>query len=662
MNPAGGGPILADKLWFFGSARWQANKSYIAGLYPNLNAGDPNAWLYAPDTSGRVSDSVTQQNGSVRLTWQADAKNKVGLYFEKQGRDWLNARAGTSAESSIHYVFPTSRMATLGWSSPMTSRLLLEGRYSYHAEVYYQPVPEDVFGSLIPVTEQSTGLIYRGISVGPTPFVISSAPNIHQAVASLSYVTGAHAIKVGFSDLWGQQANGARDNSSSLSYRFNNGVPNLITERSTPYDNYNQLHAELGIYAQDKWTIKRLTLNGGLRFDYFSTYFPAQTLGPGTLVPNRNLSFPETPWYGYKDVNPRIGAVYDLRGDGKTAIKASLGRFVLASNPTTGNPVLNLATSVTRTWTDANRNFVPDCDLLNPLANGGECGAISDSTFGGLRPSTSYDPATLSGWRARPADWEFSTSVQRQLAPRVGIDVGYYRRWYTNQAVTQNLAVAATDFSSFSVTAPLDSRLPGGGGYVLGGLYNLNPNKVGAVNNYITFADNFGGLIEHWNGFDATVNLRLPSAHCRAGRTQRRADQDRQLRDCHQLSRRDYRRVTNRRRAEHRDVPPADAVPDAGQAARHLHGAEGGRPGGGHLPELPGTADCRQLRRDQRAGAAVARTSAVWRRGQRDGQPDRTGHAVRGQDQRARSAAEQAAEGRPGANEREHRSRQRAQY
>ena len=130
---------------------------------------------------------------------------------------------------------------------------------------------------------------------------------------------------MGFSDLWGAQNNGARDNTSSLSYRFNNGVPNLITERATPYDNYNQLQAELGIYAQDKWTIKRLTLNGGLRFDYFSTYFPAQTLGPGTLLPTRNLSFPETPWYGYKDISPRLGAVYDLFGDGKTAVKASLG-------------------------------------------------------------------------------------------------------------------------------------------------------------------------------------------------------------------------------------------------------------------------------------------------------------------------------------------------
>src|SRR5205085_12600861 len=125
-----------------------------------------------PDLSGRVSDNVTQQNGSVRLTWQVDPKNKLGLYFEKQGRDWFNARAGTSAESTIHYVFPTSRMATLGWSSPLTSRLLLEGRYSYHGEVYYQPVPGDVFGSFIPVTDLSMCLNYCGFSVWPCSFVI----------------------------------------------------------------------------------------------------------------------------------------------------------------------------------------------------------------------------------------------------------------------------------------------------------------------------------------------------------------------------------------------------------------------------------------------------------------------------------------------------------
>src|SRR5438067_6856136 len=103
------------------------------------------------------------------------------------------------------------------------------------------------------------------------------------------------------------------------------------------------MRAELGVYAQDKWTVKHLTANIGVRLDYFNLYFPEQTLGPGVLVPTRNITFPENNYAAWSDLSPRLGVVYDLFANGKTALKVNLSRYILAQRLTNnytdfGNP------------------------------------------------------------------------------------------------------------------------------------------------------------------------------------------------------------------------------------------------------------------------------------------------------------------------------------
>jgi hypothetical protein len=152
-------------------------------------------------------------------------------------------------------------------------------------------------------------------------------------------------------------------------------------------------------------------------------------------------------------------------------------------------------------------NFFPDCDLLN-MAQNGECGT-GPLNFGALSSVTAFNRDTRFGWGHRPWNAEFSVSVQHELAPRVGADVGYFRRWYGNFLTTDNRAISNVDFAPFGFTAPVDPRLPDGGGYPIDGLYNLNPNKVGQSDNYTTFASDFGKQIEHWNGVDVGINARL---------------------------------------------------------------------------------------------------------------------------------------------------------
>jgi hypothetical protein len=221
-----------------------------------------------------------------------------------------------------------------------------------------------------------------------------------------------------------------------------------------------------------------------------------------------------------------MGVAYDLFGNGKTALKLNVGKYLegvgLQLNYINTSPMLRIPRStnqfgtagVTRTWTDANGNFQPDCDLLNPLANdsrgsGGDfCGQISNLSFGQPVLSDNYDPALLSGWGVRASDWSLGVSVQQQILPRMSIEVAYHRRWFNGFTVNDNLRTQHSDYTPYSITAPQDPRLPDGGGYVISGLYDVVPTLAGQINNLVTDSQKFGDWYQYFNGVDVTLNVR----------------------------------------------------------------------------------------------------------------------------------------------------------
>jgi hypothetical protein len=227
---------------------------------------------------------------------------------------------------------------------------------------------------------------------------------------------------------------------------------------------------------------------------------------------------------GYRDVSLRGGLAVDVFRNGKTSLKINVGKYVdpvqwsgifVDPNPTALRAGSGTPPQTTRSWTDANRNYRPDCDLLNPAqqdlrGSGGDfCGAMANQRFGQVQtPSTTYDDAVLGGWGIRSRNYQFGASIQQEVLPRVAVEVGYNQRWFPTFIVTDNRSVTAADFNSYSITAPEDSRLPNGGGYAIDGLLDLSTTAFGRTDNLVTLGRSFGDSTNYWHGVDVNVSAR----------------------------------------------------------------------------------------------------------------------------------------------------------
>jgi len=543
-----GGPIKKDRLWYYATARDEGQYRSIPGIYPNLNAGDPTKWEYLPDTTKQARGAESFTLGSIRLTSQLTPRNKLNFHWDMQwpcngaavtanfsgacrdqkysdayiGSLGLGGLTATSSPETAGYLRTLVQNHQVTWQSPTTNRLLLEaGVGTYRAAWGPFEAPGNPTRGLVRVQELAArngavaGLQYRSANWA------DDFDNPNRWRASLSYVTGAHNLKFGYEGAYLVEDIENHGNDLNLQYTFLNGRPTSLTQSLRVFRQMDRVKYT-ALYAQDQWTMGRMTLQGALRFDRSWSYSPEQTIGPTNFLPTQ-LSFPYTPGVdAYKDLSPRGGLAYDIFGNGKTAFKVNFGKYLepasnLNGNYSISNPIARIATTTSRTWTDAGipgvpgtaGDFIPQCNLLSPDANG-ECGAMQTRTFGTATPVTAaIDPALLNGWSIRPNDWQIGASVQQELMPRVSVEFGYFRRWLRNFTVTDNLNLTANDLTPFSITAPVDSRLPNGGGYTVSGLYNVTPaGFLVAPSNRITDAANYGSQYMHYNGILINVTAR----------------------------------------------------------------------------------------------------------------------------------------------------------
>jgi outer membrane receptor protein involved in Fe transport len=526
-----GGPIKRDKLWFFVAAREGVTQQFADGVYWN-KAQQPQSYLYDPDLSRPASTNDYSKDYSARVTWQASQKNKLAFSSSFQSNcncvfNLLTGGRTTPEAAGEHHYYPNYNPA-FSWTNTLSNRILIEAGVSAQNLDQNDTRAGGLSGNeqgsdrIIRITDQGLNLSYGA------PTTTRSVPRRqYQERFALSYITGSHSVKVGTNIRRTSQGNPAGDaqnkflNGPGISYRFNNGTPNQVTLFDAPWA-FQETLWDSAFYAQDQWSVtRRLTLNLGVRYNDIDASTPEQVLGAGFFVPERRLpAMKHIPHY--QNLNPRLGFAYDLFGNGKTAIKGSLGQYPEIIKVATGNPANNLSRTTNRTWSDINpRNFVPDCDLLNPVANG-ECGPWSDLNFGKQTAGTRYSEDALTGFNKQYQNWQASVSLQHELHPGVGLNLGYYRTWYggrcggsglTNTVtcllVTDNQKVTPSDFNEYCITAPTNPALPNSG-QQLCGLFDVKPSLFGQSDNLARPASDLGGkLTRVYNGFDATVNARF---------------------------------------------------------------------------------------------------------------------------------------------------------
>jgi hypothetical protein len=572
-SAAFGGPIKRDRLWFYGSYRKFSTMAPGAGnVRLNAYAGDFSHWDYlAGDTSVEPRSVQGRDIWSWRLTGQASTKNRVTFSREQQKRcegstlttggdgcrqraaEWVALGTNTfSPEADLGYFDLPYAVTQATWSNPLTNKILLEAglsRFAYTTNGGTGTVSPDGIFNQTPVLEQSAidghnaNFNYRGVNGFRVQDVTLNAYR-----GSLSYVTGAHSVKVGYQGQYTTSDQVFHSNSTLLAYRFQNRTPNQVTWRLPEWETSDRSIPN-AFYGQDTWTHDRLSVQGALRYDQASSFSPAK--GNGTQATSRFNAAPialerTDGVHTYRDISPRVGAAYDVFGNGKTAVKFNLGRYLApATNDTiytANNPSARIVNTASRNWSDTNKNFVVDCDILSPLGQntglpgsivvpgGDTCGALTGDAlnFGKPGGSTRVNPALLTGWGVRPVDWQWGINLAQELAPRISLEVGYNRRWWGNFIVTDNTLIGPADYQKWTILAPKDPRLPGGGGYPID-VYTLTQAAANrGADNYVTFETDYGpARTNFWQGVDITLNARTRQGlTVQAGTTTGRATVD----------------------------------------------------------------------------------------------------------------------------------------
>ena len=528
-----GGPILKDRAWYVLGAGHISTSFRV----PNV----PNQLPLPDGTLTDTQNDVWVRDLFTRETFQITPKNKLAVYFQRsykyKGKEYAE---GTDPIYASDHRNPTHADYNVGvakFTSTVTNRLLFEagfatndiGQTEYN-QGYNDPQKYLASGAINPlwysdVQRTDTSLDKNPLCTLPVGCLIwGSYGDDHRLIsvrkvlmASVSYVTGAHSFKVGISDSFGPQK--TQDlRVGDLAENYVNGAPSSVTVYNSPDDITAEMR-DIGWYLQDTWTISRLTVTPGIRFESFTSGIDAVGEAAGRFVAARNYPAQNNLPSNWTNLPaPRLAAAYDVFGDGKTALKASVSRYNAPYTTTFAQAYANAENlSETRNWFDC--ALIPGTSTCDPaqknsqtngdgIAQDNEIGPSGSANFGSA-PQHTYDPNLK-----RFYNMEYTALIQRQLLPRVSASFAWFHRAYHDLVVTDHTAISDANYTSFQTPMPNFSSDPTLAGVLNPNqvltIYNLNPALRG-VSSAPLNDRNSSTNRSIYNGFETSFDARLQS-------------------------------------------------------------------------------------------------------------------------------------------------------
>ena len=467
-----GGPIVKSKLWYWGSYGKQDIKAGIVGFYlPSAECQAMKAALRVDPLAFPVkevwdclgTDGTLLNNYNWKLQWAPFTNNKFAFQntWAAKTKNARNAADTRPIETTFRQRAVTSQYGTTGWitgPSPLwkasdqhilSDRWLVDVQWSHLGNNFILDFHEDALNDVQPRVEITTGVWGRSYSRSGPFLRPTNSFDLTTNYFLPGVMGGDHQVKAGLR--W-RIAMGHSEShwGGNTVARYRNGVAteaDLYRDSVTEYD-----LKTWALYAQDTYTVDRLTLNLGVRWDR-----QRDTARPSTVPAHPFLAdwLPSVTFGGadtgvvWNDISPRVGMTFDLQGTGKTVAKASFSLYYGQMGPGeragTLNPVT--AASIRFPWTDLNGDtFVTrnELDTSRILTFGGNYNPDNPTQ---LTTSGTVDP-NIKNDRTR----EFIVGLDHELRPGFGVGASYIWRKYDRFSWSDRVGYSSASFVARTYT------------------------------------------------------------------------------------------------------------------------------------------------------------------------------------------------------------------